>query len=116
ARAAFLTGTDLVRRAEWAEALAAFEKAAQLKPHPITTHNIGACERAMGQYTRARASFMAALEQNDKLGGSALSASLVIEASGYVKELDGLLARAEIVLDPATASIAVDGRPLEVSG
>jgi len=111
-----LNGTDLVRHAEWAEALASFEKAAQLKPHPITTHNIGACERAMGQYTRARASFMAALEQNDKAGGTALSASLVIEATGFIKEIDGLLARAEIRLEPATASIAVDGRPLEVDG
>jgi hypothetical protein len=116
ARAAFVKGTELVARSEWAEALASFETAARLKAHAIATFNIGACQRAMGQYTRARGTFAAALEQNDKAGGGQLSASLVTDATGYVRELDALLARAEITLDPSNARIAVDGRPLEVTG
>jgi hypothetical protein len=116
ARAAFVKGTELVAKAEWAEALASFEAAAQLKPHAIATFNIGACQRAMGQYTRARASFAQALDQNEKAGGGQLSSSLSTEAAGYVKELDGLLARADVNLEPATADIAVDGRPLAVTG
>ena len=116
ARAAFLQGTDLVHRAQWAEALSSFEKAARLKPHAIVTYNIGACERAMGQYTRARASFITALSQNTQAGGEQLSSSLAAEAGGFVHEIDGLLARAEVDLQPQTASIAVDGRPLEIAG
>src|SRR5262249_16858609 len=52
ARAAFVEGTTLVKNAQWAEALAAFERADKLKSHPVTTYNIAACERAMGRYTR----------------------------------------------------------------
>ena len=114
AREAFLKGAALVAKAEWAEALASFETAARLKPHAIATFNIGACQRAMGQYTRARASFAAALAQNDKAGGGQLSQSLASEATGYVHELDGLLAHAQVDLDPPGAKIAIDGRPLDV--
>jgi hypothetical protein len=54
ARAAFAEGAARVGRADWAGALAAFERSAALRPHPVTTFNLGACERALGHYTRAR--------------------------------------------------------------
>src|SRR6187402_143183 len=54
ARELFVRGTTLVQSAQWAEALDAFEQSAALRPHPITTYNIGACERALGRYTVAR--------------------------------------------------------------
>jgi len=116
ARTQFLKGTDLVKKAEWAEALAAFETAEKLKPHAVTMYDIGACLRAMGKYTRARAAFMTALEQNDAAGGGQLSSSLVIDGAGYIKEIDGLLSRADIKLDPENGAIAVDGAPLQAEG
>lgn len=76
AREEFLRGTELVQKAQWAEALGAFERSAKLRPHAITRFNIGACQRALRRYTRARASLLQALEQN-KEGGAQLSDTLI---------------------------------------
>ena len=114
ARDEFVAGAELVKKAQWAEALAAFERSAKLRPHAVTTYDIGACLRAMGQYTRARETFVRALAENDKSGGAELSESLVADSKGYIAEIDRLLATATVHLAPANAAIAVDGRPLEV--
>ncbi|WP_394829693.1 PEGA domain-containing protein [Pendulispora albinea] len=115
ARAEFMRGTALVTEARWAEALAAFERAAALRPHPITTHNIGACERAMGRYTRAYRTFARALEENRLTDEKALPASLATEAKGYLAEIDRLLVRLTLDVTPAGARVTVDGRPLEAA-
>jgi hypothetical protein len=114
ARDEFVAGAELVKKAQWAEALAAFERSAKLRPHAVTTYDIGACLRAMGQYTRARETFVRALAENDKGGGAQLSDSLVADSKGYIAEIDHLLATATVQLTPSNAAIAVDGRPLEV--
>jgi hypothetical protein len=114
ARDEFVAGAELVKKAQWAEALAAFERSAKLRPHAVTTYDIGACLRAMGQYTRAREALVRALAENDKSGGTQLSESLVADSKGYIAEIDHLLATATVHLTPANAAIAVDGRPLEV--
>lgn len=113
ARAEFVRGGAFVREAQWAEALAAFEESARLKPHPVTTYNIGACHRAMGQYTRARKYFVASLAENQAGGGTDLSPTLAGEIKTYVDELDKLLANVDFTVTPAGAQIAIDGRPLE---
>jgi hypothetical protein len=113
ARDEFVAGAELVKKAQWAEALAAFERSAKLRPHAVTTYDIGACLRAMGQYTRARETFARALADNDKSGGAQLSESLVSDSKGYIAEIDHLLATVTVQLTPANAAIAVDGRPLE---
>jgi hypothetical protein len=112
ARAEFVRGTDLAKRAQWAEALAAFERSSKLRPHAVTTFNIGICERAMGSYTLARETFARALEENDKSSPHELADPLVADDRTYLTELDGLLAFANVQLSPANASVAIDGRPL----
>jgi hypothetical protein len=109
ARQLFQSGTQLVKAAQWYEALGAFERSSQLRSHPVTTFNIALCERALGRYTRAKARFEQALAATDP----AVPAALADEMRTYVKELDGLLVRATVDLDPADAAIAVDGRPLQ---
>ena len=111
ARTEFTRGTSLVRRAQWAEALAAFERSQSLRPHAVTTFNIGACLRAMGRYTRARAAFSQALAEN-KLRKGELPGTLAAEARGYIAEIDRLAARVRVTIDPADAAIAIDGQPL----
>ena len=113
ARDEFLRGASLVKDADWAGALAAFERAARLKAHPVTTFNIGACLRAMGQYTRARKAFATALDENGRTPGAELTAGLAEETRRYVTELDRLLATLDLVITPDEAQIAIDGRPLE---
>ncbi len=113
AREEFIQGTALVKKAQWAEALAKFEHSAKLRPHAATTYNIGACQRAMGSYTLARKTLVRALAQNEAGGGTQLSESIVTDTKGFIAEIDKLVATAEVTLEPANAAIAVDGRPLE---
>ncbi len=111
ARKEFLEGAALVRAERWGEALAAFERATKLKPHAVTTFNIAQCERAMGQYTRARAALLAAIARSDASGE--LPPSVADEARGLVSELDRVLPKINVLLRPSDAAIAIDGRPLE---
>jgi hypothetical protein len=114
ARQRFSEGAELVRRAQWAEALAAFEASARLRPHVVTTYNIGACERALGRYTLARKRFRAALTEGED-DESRLPEPLAQEARGFIAELDRVLVEVEVQLDPPEAAFAVDGRPLELA-
>jgi hypothetical protein len=111
ARELFVKGTTLVRAAQWAEALGAFEQSSRLRPHPITTYNIGACERALGRYTVARASLQRAIAGEPNVTGE-LPASLRAEAQGYIAEIERLLVHVDLKLAPVDALVAVDGRPL----
>lgn len=115
ARAEFIRGASLVREADWAGALAAFEASARLKPHPVTTYNVGACLRAMGQYTRARKAFARALDESGSTPGSQLAPGLADETHRFVAELDKQLASLVLSITPEDAQIAVDGRPLEAA-
>ncbi len=110
ARQLFGEGTEAVKRAEWAVALASFERSAKLKPHAITTYNIGACQRAIGAYTKARATFAEALATNETT--HELPDSLATAGKGYVAEIDRLVAHAKVTIAPADARIAIDGAPL----
>ncbi len=113
AREEFVRGAQLVKDADWAGALAAFEASSRLKTHPVTTYNIGACLRAMGQYARARKSFAAAVDDSGKNPGLDLSPGLAEETRRYVAELDRLLATLELIITPEDTQITIDGRPLE---
>jgi hypothetical protein len=115
AREEFVSGAELVKQARWGEALGAFERSSKLRPHAITTYNIGACERAMGFYTRAQQTFQDALVQNDAAGKTDLPASLIVDIDGYLSQIRSLLSAALVTLVPANAAVSVDGRPLELT-
>jgi hypothetical protein len=110
ARQLYLRGLELVRQAQWGEALASFEQSRRLRPHPLTAYNVGACERALGRYTRARARLDEALAENRDSGE--LPPSILDEARGFLAEIDRLLVRLTLEVVPAGSGIAVDGRPL----
>src|SRR5689334_1403832 len=88
ARVEFVAATDHVKNARWGEALAAFERSAELRPHPLTTFNIGACERALGRYTRARATLDKALSANESGGKHELAPGLVGDAKKWIDDLE----------------------------
>ena len=111
AREQFASGAALVRSAQWAEALAAFEESSRLRPHPITTYNIGACERALGRYTVAQARLALALTEES--GSGKLPESLRTEAKTYLAEIERLLVHVKLTVQPSDAAVAVDGRPLQ---
>ncbi len=115
ARKQFVAGNDLAKTAQWAQALAAFERSAELRPHPLTTFNMAVCERALGRLTRAQALFAqtiaAAEQETTELPGSRLE-----EARGYLKSIKDELVHLDIRIEPADARLAVDGRSLVVEG
>jgi hypothetical protein len=106
-----VAATDHVKNARWGEALAAFERSAELRPHPLTTFNIGACERALGRYTRARTTLTKALAANDASGGKELAASFVADAKKWIEDIDRIVVKANVVMRPADATLLVDGSP-----
>src|SRR5688500_14740935 len=112
ARTEFVTATDHVKNARWGEALAAFERSAELRPHPLTTFNIGACERALGRYTRARATLDRALTANEAGGKRELAPSFVADVKKWIEDIDRLLVHAIVVVRPSDASLLVDGAPV----
>jgi hypothetical protein len=114
ARAEFLAGAELASKMLWGEALARFERSAELNSHAGTTYNIGVCHRALGHYTRAEAAFRRALAQNEAAGGTELAESLRNNIDGFLREIERGIGIVTVTLDPPTASLAVDGRPLEV--
>jgi hypothetical protein len=111
ARAEFRTATEHVKQAQWAEALAAFERSAALRPHAITTYNIGACERALGRYVRAREALRKALALDAKTGQRDLPQSFADDATRWLDELSALLVRATVTLTPPDATLHIDGGP-----
>jgi hypothetical protein len=115
ARQAFLDGVELTHKSQWGDALAAFERSARLRPHAVTSFNLGACERALGRYIRARHWFRLTLEQDEKSGNRELSEALNGEAHAMLGELDRIVATLDVIVSPANAAIAVDGRPLEAA-
>jgi hypothetical protein len=112
ARTEFVSATEHVKNARWGEALAAFERSFELRPHALTLFNIAACERALGRYTRARASFLRALEANEATNNRELAPSFVADAKKWSEEIDKLLVRASIEVRPSDAALLVDGAPL----
>lgn len=112
ARAEFVVATDHVRSSRWGEALAAFERSAALRGHALTTYNIGACERALGRYTRARVAFERSLEADQRANKRELPPSFADDATRWLAEIDAILVRATVTLSPADAVLLVDGAPL----
>ncbi len=112
ARDAYKEGAALAKDAQWGAALAAFERSSKLRPHPWTTYNLAVCERALGQYVRARRTFARALDER-KGGDQDLPEATVTDIKRFQSEIAGLVGTLEVKLEPADAAIAVDGQPLE---
>ena len=86
------------------EAIAAFERSQALRPHPLTVYNIGACERALGRYTRARARLRAAIAD------STLEATYANEAKAWLEQIEALLVHLTLAVSPTNAAVSIDGR------
>lgn len=111
ARAKYVEGVAFVQKAQWSDALVAFEASSKLFPSPATTLNMGACERALGRYVLARATLNRALDES-ATSGSPLPEGTVTEAKGFLAEIDRVLSHVTVTIEPREASVAVDGRPL----
>lgn len=112
ARADYARGTELAKREDWAEALAAFVRSYEKRPHPTTLYNIATCRRVLGEYTAARAQFEEVLRPGN---AEQLPGPLLANARGYREELDRIVTHVTIEIEPPEAEIAIDGKPLKLT-
>ncbi len=116
ARALFAEGLTLSKSMQWNDALLSFERSWALKKHAATSFNVGFCQRALGRYVEARASFGRALAENADAGRTQLPETTVEEITRYQKEINALLVKLEIRVKPAGAKILLDGVALVPQG
>jgi hypothetical protein len=114
ARRAFSEGTALASRMRWAEALDAYRSSFAKHPHAATQFNIGLALRALGQYTQARLAFASALSRGAEFPDE-LPEDLGEDANAQISEIDRILVWVSVHVEPAIASLLVDGHPLEPS-
>lgn len=113
ARELFRHGVAHVKEARWGEALAAFERSQALKQHAITSFNVGACERALGRYTRARSAFYRALNEEQDQPGQ-LAPSLLEDTTAFLTQINQLLVLVDAQVTPPGSTLTVDGRPVQL--
>ncbi|HEY4183081.1 MAG TPA: PEGA domain-containing protein [Kofleriaceae bacterium] len=104
----FKSGVDLYKEGKFAEALAEFERAYEIQPHPLVLYNIAVCHRELSHYQEAVKFYK----------------RFIVEGKGQVKqdklttaqsELDAVLARVArvtITVSPDGATIYVDDQEL----
>lgn len=110
ARADFAAGVKAAAEGHWGEALVAFDRSYATKPHALTMYNIATCERALGNYTRAREKYDLAKKRH--LETNELPSSYADDLEAKRGEIERSLAHLSVTLDPPDAAIAVDGRPV----
>jgi hypothetical protein len=103
----FKAGVELFKEAKYGEALAEFQRAYDIAPHPLVLYNIAGCHRELSQYGEAVATYNKFLaDGKGKVPAARLAAAQA--------ELDGILARIARVTVNITP--AVDGATLSVDG
>jgi hypothetical protein len=105
--AAYVRGVQLSHDQQWGDALVAFEEAASLRDHPLVEMNIAYCQRALGHYVAARKTALGVLASPAGLDPHGLD-----DARSYVTEFEKLVVRVGVTLEPAGATLTIDGRPL----
>jgi len=105
----FKAGVALYNEAKYSEALAEFERAYEIAPHPLVLYNIAACHRELSHYGEAVKFYDRFLKE----GEGKVPPARIKEAK---LELDGVLARIARVTVTITggdgATVYVDGKEL----
>lgn len=111
ARVHFEQGMRLVRREQWAAALAEFDESLRHHPTGVALFNRGLCLKQLGRYVDSLAVFEEYLEQYSDEMDEERRANI----ERMVGELHGLLAEVTITVNVPGATIDVDGEEVGVS-
>jgi hypothetical protein len=104
----FKTGAALFDERKYAEALAEFEQAYALQPHPLVLYNLAGAHRALSQYDQAVDFYNRFLiEGEGKVGAAQLA-----RGRDELDDLLRLVARVEVTTRPDGARVQVDGRSI----
>src|SRR5690242_9102126 len=105
----FKSGVALFKENKYTEALAEFERAYDIAPHPLVLYNIAGCHRELSHYAEAVTYYGRFLaDGNGKVPAARLAAAQA--------ELDALLAsvaRVTVTVAPPDAALLLDGIALD---
>jgi PEGA domain/Tetratricopeptide repeat len=113
AKALFTWAQRLYRQARYQEAIAKFEEAYALRPHPVIFFNIGKCWEQLGETPKAMRAYKDYLRLLPEAPDREIVADAIVNLERRLKEkgVQQLL----VFADPQTARIEVDGKGLGTS-
>jgi hypothetical protein len=106
----FKAGVALFKAARYAAALAEFEHAYELAPHPVVLYNIAACHRDLAHYPEAVAGFQRLLAE----AGDQVPAAQLADARAELASLLAMTAQVTVTVTPASdgGQLLLDGAVL----
>ncbi|HEX3473714.1 MAG TPA: tetratricopeptide repeat protein [Kofleriaceae bacterium] len=109
----FKRGVALFNDNKYAEALAEFERAYELAPHPLVLYNIASCHRQMSHYAQAVNYYRRFLAD----GKGVVPAARLSAAQSELDATLLLIARVTVTVSPAIdgTQLLLDGAPLDTS-
>ena len=109
----FKRGVALFNDTKYAEALAEFERAYEIAPHPLVLYNIASCHRQMSHYAEAVNHYRRFLAE----GKGVVPAARLTAAQSELDATLLLIARVTVTVSPALdgTTLLLDGVPLDTS-
>ncbi len=105
----FKAGVARFKERKFAEALAEFQRANEIAPHPLVLYNIAGCYRELGQHGEAVKAYKKFLDE----GIGRVPANRLAEAQTELAGIYAAVARVTVEVEPAAgAALFLDGQPL----
>jgi hypothetical protein len=109
----FKRGVALFNEAKYAEALAEFQRAYEIAPHPLVLYNMAGCHRQLSHYAEAVNYYRRFLAE----GKGVVAAARLTAAQSELDATLLLIARVTVTVSPAIdgTTVLLDGAPLDTS-
>ena len=105
----FKDGVARFKEGKFAEALAEFQQAYKISPHPLVLYNMAGCYRELSRYDEAVKAYRQFLDEGPGKAPEARLADAQTELNGIY----ALVGRVTVAVEPPTgASLFLDGQPL----
>ena len=106
AKKLFKEGVSYFESGKHAQALEAFQKSYELRPHWAIRFNLGLCYKELGMYTKAKTEFLGFMDE----GGTGVKEATEKEVEKELAFLNGIIAVIEIDVNVEDAEIWMDGK------
>lgn len=104
----FKSGVALFKEGKYAEALAEFERAYEIAPHPLVLYNIAGCHRELSRYGEAVKYYERFLDE----GKGQVPAARLTAAQAELDSILARIARVTVTVSAEGATLFVDGNQL----
>jgi hypothetical protein len=104
----FKSGVDLYKEGKFAEALAEFERAYEIQPHPLVLYNIAVCHRELSHYQEAVKFYKRFVTE----GKGQVPQSKITTAQSELDAILARIARVSVTVSPDGATLYVDDKEL----